>query len=138
MALADAFMFRAVVPRGQTALVAATTALERIRDFAPRAVFDEILFRLLLMTALVWVFARLPGQSRYWLAIAAAAILYVPLHPAWLADPGVLLLAREAALHVAAGILWGWLYWRHGLLAAIAGHLAAHLSLQPLLGLFFG
>ncbi|WP_316399143.1 hypothetical protein [Bradyrhizobium sp. 33ap4] len=42
------------------------------------------------------------------------------------------------ALHGCGGLLWGYLYWRHGLAASIAGHVSAHLSLQPLLGFLFG
>jgi hypothetical protein len=48
-----------------------------------------------------------------------------------------LTVVREVALDGTAGVLWGYLYWRHGLGASIAGHLSAHLSLQPLLSLFF-
>lgn len=40
-------------------------------------------------------------------------------------------------LHGTAGILWGYLYWRHGLVSAITGHISAHLSLEPLLNLLF-
>jgi hypothetical protein len=40
-------------------------------------------------------------------------------------------------LHGAAGILWGYLSWRLGQIAADVGHVSAHLSLQPLLSLFF-
>lgn len=31
------------------------------------------------------------------------------------------------------GAVWGWLYWRHGFLAALAGHGLSHLLLDPLL-----
>jgi hypothetical protein len=140
MAAADAFLFRAAVPAGQTAFVATTSALDRIAYFAPRAVLDEILFRLLLLSALIRVLAggaRPPPAARCWIAIVAGSAIYLLFHPAWLATPEPLVLAREAALHLSAGILWGYLYWRQGLLAAITAHVGAHLSLQPLLGLFF-
>jgi hypothetical protein len=42
-------------------------------------------------------------------------------------------LLREVTLHGAAGVLWGWIYWRYGWLSGLTGHLCAHLSLQPLL-----
>jgi hypothetical protein len=46
--------------------------------------------------------------------------------------PSALTVLREVMLH-GAGILWGYLYWRYGLVAAITGHISAHLSLEPLL-----
>jgi hypothetical protein len=48
-----------------------------------------------------------------------------------------LTVVREIILHEAAGILWGYLYWRHGLIVAIAGRISAHVSLEPLLSLLF-
>jgi len=31
------------------------------------------------------------------------------------------------------GCVWGWLYWRHGWLAAVAGHVLTHPVLDPVL-----
>jgi hypothetical protein len=148
MAVADAFLFRAVVPASQTMMVDEANAVQRIALFVPLAVLDEIEFRLLLMSAVVWLLTistegRDPVSPRrnlrFWVAIIAVAIIYLPLHPTYLASLGPLtpmLASREVALHVAAGILWGYLYWRSGLVASIAGHVSAHLTLQPLLGHF--
>ena len=41
----------------------------------------------------------------------------------------VLTVVREIMLHGFAGILWGYLYWRYGLVAAMIGHISAHVSL---------
>ena len=41
--------------------------------------------------------------------------------------------ARELLLHGGQGVLCGWLYWRHGWLAGVTGHICAQLALQPLL-----
>jgi Type II CAAX prenyl endopeptidase Rce1-like len=106
---------------------------------------EEILLRLGLMTLLVWVGARLttarrPPDAVYWTGNVLAAILFglgqlpataalVPLTP--------LVVARALALNGIAGIVFGWLYWRHGLLAAIVAHFAADLILHviaPMLG----
>jgi hypothetical protein len=143
MALADATIFRSVIPPSQTALLAGTTAAERIIAFLPFAVLDELVFRLVLMTALVWIFTKLsdPRARRYWEAIVIVALIYLPLHPGYLASLGPItsmVATRELFLHVFVTALWGYLYWKHGLAASIAGHMAAHLSLQPLLGWFFG
>ena len=148
MGSADVFVFRAVVPASQRAVVATTSAIQRIAFFAPLALLDEIAFRLLLMSALVWLLTctKAPfgpvcpsGDFRVWTAIIAVAVIYMPLHPAYLASLDLLaplVVAREVALHISAGILWGYLYWRYGLVSAIAGHIGAHVALQPLLGYF--
>jgi Type II CAAX prenyl endopeptidase Rce1-like len=149
MAVADEFVFRAVVPQWQIVMIKETTAIQRITLLAPLALLDEIAFRLLFMSALVWLLtlgtdlydpAGAGRRARFWVAIIAVATIYVPLHPAYLTSLGPLttmVAVREAALHTAAGVLWGYLYWRYGFLAAAAGHISAHVTLQPLLGEFF-
>src|SRR4051812_26589325 len=62
MAGADALLFRSVVPPAQSALVAATSAIERIALFALPAIVDELEFRLVVMTALVWLFVTVAGR----------------------------------------------------------------------------
>lgn len=77
--------------------------------------------------------------AAWWTAIALVALVAYPLSALgyfraldWTAPTAV----REAVLHGGAGLLWGWLCRRHGWLAGLAGHLAAHLALQPLLELW--
>jgi hypothetical protein len=141
MALADTLVFRGAVPGSQAALVATSSVLQRIAFFARGAVIDELEFQLVLMTALVWLFialARTVRGSCYWIAILSVAFIAYPLfHLAYLAslDFTALVVLREIALHGAAGVLWGYLYWRHGFVAAALGHVSAHIALEPLLGL---
>ncbi|MGY4168174.1 hypothetical protein [Bradyrhizobium sp. USDA 4529] len=103
-----------------------------------------MIFRLIVMSALVWLFAIAAGRPRlwcYWGAILRAALVAYPLY--YLSylmtlDPTPLSWVREVALYGCGGLLWGYLYWRLGLAASIVGHVSAHLSLQPLLGFLFG
>jgi hypothetical protein len=141
MALADRFLFSTVVPEFQISFVKASSAPQRLVFYAQVVVFEEIAYRLLVLTTLVWAAVALSGTIRpwcYWVAILTTALVLYPLgHLAYLASlpPTTLSVAREIALHGSAGILWGYLYWRYGLLASIGGHVAAHLSLQPLLSI---
>jgi hypothetical protein len=140
MALADATMFRSIVPSSQTAFVAGSSALLRIAYFAPQALLDELEFRLIAMSALAWLLTALLGLRplAYWIAILVTALVIYPISQhTYLATlaPSFLTIAREILLHGGAGILWGWLYWRHGLVASMVGHVSAHLALQPLLTL---
>lgn len=141
MALADSFVFPGIVPTVLVAVTASTSALDRVAYFAPLAMNDELMFRLVVMSALVWVLVAVAGKRDwcYWAAILITALVVYPaLHPAYLSvlTPSMPTFTREITLHGAAGILWGYIYWRYGLVASIVGHVSAHLSLQPLLSAF--
>ena len=140
MALADHFVFASAVPAVQRILLAQNSLSERLAFFARGALLDELEYRLIALTALAWGLASLakrPAPAAIWAAIVLTALVVYPLGN-WsyfrALDPTVMSLLRELALHGGAGVLWGWLYWRHGWLSGLAGHIAAHLSLQPLLG----
>jgi len=141
MVLADATVLHGAVPEVQRQLVADAPLLLRLAFAWRGALFDEVVLRLGVVTALVWIGQAgvgLAGWRARWPAILAAAFLAWPLtvlpylsHLHWDVVTGL----REVLLHGAAGTLWGWLYCRHGWLAGLSGHWAAHLVLQPLLGI---
>jgi hypothetical protein len=140
MALADGTVFAAVVPEVQHWMLGTMDLGQRLAFAARGVVFDEIVLRFGVLAALVWALARVRGRTddaTWWVAILIVALAVYPLS-AWsyfsALDWSGLTVAREVLLHGGAGALWGWLCWRHGWLAGLAGHLAAHLSLQPLLG----
>jgi hypothetical protein len=142
MAVSDAVLFRSVIPVSQETLISSFSAIDRIAYFTPLAVIDELEFRLVVMSALAWLLtaAGLRRPWCFWAAILVTAlVIYPALHLAYLSalEPTPLTVAREIMLHGFAGILWGYLYWRYGLIAAMIGHISAHVSLQPMLGLFF-
>ncbi|MBA2459265.1 MAG: CPBP family intramembrane metalloprotease [Gemmatimonadales bacterium] len=97
---------------------------------------EEILLRWGLMTVLVWLL-RLPRRGQgapppvhMWLAILASALLFGAGHlPAAAALVGELtreIVAFVVGANTAFGILFGYLYWRYGLEAAMVAHGAAH------------
>lgn len=141
MALADHVFFAGAVPAVQRIALAQEPLAARLLLHARGALLDEIAYRLIALTALAWALAslvkwRVPGV--HWAAIVLTALMVYPLgNMAYFRalDPGALTVLRELALHGGAGVVWGWLYWRHGWLSGLTGHIAAHLSLQPLLGL---
>jgi hypothetical protein len=64
------------------------------------------------------------------LAVVAQALILAPQ----LAMPADLTGLTYCALrYVAPGVLWGWLLWRHGFVAALLGHTLTHPMLDPLL-----
>ena len=95
------------------------------------AIAEELEFRLVLATLVAWiallVLSRLgrPSPSiAIWVGILASALCFGLAHVGNLPNvPHPYL--RAVTLDGVAGIVLGWLYWRRGLEAAIAAHLAA-------------
>jgi len=140
MAMADHYLFAGAVPAVQRITLAQNALSERLIYYARGAVLDELEYRLIALTAIAWGLASLakrPAPAAVRAAILLTALVAYPLGN-WAyfqsLDPTAMTVARELALHGGAGVLWGWLYWRHGWLSGLTGHVAAHLSLQPLLG----
>ena len=139
MSLADATLFRSVMPAVQHQLAAEWSLPERLTRFALGAVEDELVLRLggvslILVVLVAWRGVRTPRLDAVAVALAAGALWPLWVWP-YLADldwTGLTVL-REVGLHVGAGAVWGWLYCRHGWMAGVIGHVSAHLMLQPLL-----
>lgn len=104
------------------------------------AIDEEILLRLGLMTVLVWLITRVtrassPRALEVWAANLLCAVFFglghlpataaiLPLTP--------LVISRAIVLNGLAGIAFGWLYWRRGLLAAMAAHFASDVVLHAI------
>src|SRR5207244_8185742 len=89
---------------------------------------EEILLRLGVMTLLVWLIWRItrrhgrPGPGVIWTANVLAAVLFGLGHlPATAAvlPLTALVIVRAIVLNGLAGVVFGWLYWRRGLLVAM-------------------
>ena len=100
---------------------------------------EELLLRWGLMTAVAWLAWRLFQSRRgavrpvlMWLAIAASAVLFGAGHlPVAFFLAGSLnaqLVAYVVGLNAAFGLLFGWLFWRWGLEAAMIAHATTHLA----------
>jgi membrane protease YdiL (CAAX protease family) len=101
-------------------------------------VTEELLLRWGLMTALVWCAWRFLQQRRgpvragyVWLAIAVSAVMFAAGHlPAASFLIGALtmpIVVFVIGVNTAFGLLFGYLYWRHGLEAAMIAHAVTHL-----------
>jgi len=141
-AIADGVLFRAQVPAAQIASVVGIPAWQRIVVLVPLVVVDELVYRFGLLSAFVSILSAFrtasgkPTAQMFIVAIVADAVAYVVLHFAHLTGGTLLtpsIVAREVAVHVFAGCLWGLLCWRHGLATAIFAHASAHVALQPVL-----
>lgn len=101
---------------------------------------EELLMRLFLLSLVAWLLGKslktsngIPSPGAFWLAIVIVAIAFALGHlPATAAITPItqLLVVRTLVLNGIAGIAFGYLYWRHGLEAAVSGHMGAHLIMQ--------
>lgn len=104
---------------------------------------EEVLCRLLIVSAVVWLASKVAGRPAgpvvWTVAILIAALLFGLGHiPA--ADALGLLedkvdVARILVVNGVGGMVFGLLFWRNGLEWAVIAHAAAHLPLQLLPGL---
>jgi hypothetical protein len=101
---------------------------------------EELLMRLFLVSLAAWLLGRLfktpagmPSSGAFWAAIVLVAILFglghLPMTGAMTPLTQVLVV-RALVLNGVAGVAFGYLYWRHGLEAAMLGHMSAHLVMQ--------
>jgi len=99
---------------------------------------EELLMRLGLMTLLAWAGAKVTGQERpgggaMWTANVLAALLFGAGHLptlAALAPLTAIVVVRTVLLNAIAGVAFGRLYLRHGLLAAMVAHFSADIVLH--------
>jgi len=101
---------------------------------------EELLMRWGLMSLLVWLGWRLlglrtsdgrPKNGLVWFAIGVAAVLFGIGHlPALAAAVPMtpVLVARTIALNSLGGLVFGWLFWRRSLEAAMVSHASAHIA----------
>jgi membrane protease YdiL (CAAX protease family) len=101
-------------------------------------VAEEVWVRLGLMTVIVWLLvraSRLPDArpSVVWTANVLAAAAFGLLHLPQLAQYGaasVMGISGTMLGNGIVGVAFGWLYWRHSLLAAMLGHFSVDLVLH--------
>lgn len=109
-------------------------------------IVEEVLYRLLLVSALVWLLARCNRRvARPWmfvLAIVLAALLFGAGHLSAAHAAGLLgtplLVARIVLLNAVVAVVFGGLFWKYGLEHAMLAHFCADLVLHVALPLAGG
>ena len=109
---------------------------------------EEILLRLLVMSFFAWLGRFVsktqegkPTSAVFWIANILAAVLFglghlpatatiLPLTP--------LVVTRAILLNGIGGVIFGWLYWKRGLEAAMVSHFSADIVLHVLFVLIIG
>ena len=115
---------------------AAQFAMPIVTKLLYGGVVEELMLRWGLMSLLVlvaWKLARTPTPrpTAYWTAIVLAALVFaaghLPALYALVAQPRPALIAAVVVGNAVPGVLFGWLFWRRGLEAAVLAHALAHL-----------
>lgn len=106
-------------------------------------IIEEVLMRLGVMTLMVWVLWKIRGALAPWMyvvAIGVSALLFaaghLPITFQLLCQPGsdcTPLVVRALLLNGIGGVGFGYLYWRHGLGAAMVAHMLTHVLMQLVL-----
>ena len=107
---------------------------------------EEILMRLFLLNLFVWLFSKIikKGDTKQnrpiiWVSIIIAAIIFGAGHlpaTAAIAPLTPLIILRAFLLNGAGGIVFGWLFWKRGLLSAMIAHFSADIILHVLFVVF--
>lgn len=102
---------------------------------------EEIMMRWGLVSLFAWAGTRLthahePGSPIYWLAVLLAAVLFALGHLPVLfelaPDPSQALVLAVLIANGVPGVMFGWLFWKRGLEAAMIAHALAHIIAELL------
>jgi len=109
-------------------------------------IVEEILIRLFLMSVMVWVFGFIwrptngkPSATAVWVAIIVSAVLFGLGHlpaTALLVELTPIVVLRAIVLNGIGGLVFGWLFWKRGLMTAMLAHFSADIVLQVVLPVF--
>jgi hypothetical protein len=104
---------------------------------------EELLMRYGLMTLFVWVAFKITKKLSagvYWTGIVLATLLFAvghfPVVFTVVPNPSPMLLLYILLGNSVAGLIFGWLYWKKGLEAAMIAHMFAHIVMMAGEGIF--
>lgn len=99
---------------------------------------EEVLLRVFAMSVIVLAVSRLAPaalsrNAHVWTGIIGATLLFGAMHlpqAASFARLDLAMVSTVLGLNGLAGVLFGWLYWKHGIIAAMASHIALDVVLK--------
>lgn len=129
-------------PRIEREIVALTEYLRLEMGLLTRVlmggVYEEILYRWGLMGLFAWIGTKLMGTTTpavMWGSNLVAAILFGLAHLPGAAALGFrpprTLVSMSLTINIVGGMVFGWLFWRYGLFAAMLAHALFHIIFLP-------
>ena len=135
--LLDCFVFRSLLSESYAAFLHRPLG-ERLQYFMLRAFNENVIYRLWLFSALVWLAGRLRGVAplpgaAVVLAMVASQMVNIGSNVVALAStpPSPLVLTYDALRYVVPGVVWAILFRRNGFAVAEIASVGCHLFLQP-------
>ncbi|WP_068090999.1 hypothetical protein [Novosphingobium rosa] len=137
----DGVLMRPMVPPGALAFVH-TPLPGRLAVYMARAFNESVIYRLFLFGGLIALLrSSRPLSPAMVLALALLAqMVNIALNVA-LIEPGPVsgaMLLYWSLRYVLPGVVWGWLYWRHGFVTTEIASTGVHVFLQPAVGWVLG
>ncbi|MDR3012369.1 MAG: CPBP family intramembrane metalloprotease [Chitinispirillales bacterium] len=129
-----AWVFNMIIPHEFEALGSLEVTL--LVRFGYGGITEELLLRFGVMTLLVWIMSKLIKKLNnpiYWIAIVISTLLFAlghfPVAFAAISAPSLTLLTYILIGNSVGGLVYGWLYWKKGLEAAIIAHIFTHVAI---------
>jgi hypothetical protein len=100
-------------------------------------IVEEVLMRWGLMSLLAWLLQLiLPPTAGMWTAIVITGVIFglghIPSYAAAGCEKSPALITTQIVLNLWAGVIFGYLFWQYGLLAAMVSHVLFHLIWYPI------
>jgi hypothetical protein len=147
VAIVDGFLFRGFLSTDYVQIFSTVGLVGRLLYFMPRAYNENLIYRWCVMSTLIWIIGSLwhdahhrPADGAYWLGIVLAQVINISINVVASSHEPVTpgLLFYDGVRYIVPGVIWGYLYWRHGFVAAEIASVGTHPLLQPALGFLLG
>ncbi|WP_158915506.1 hypothetical protein [Caulobacter sp. S45] len=140
-ALSD-WLMRSSLHANYAQSMASSPLAPRLIEYILRAFNENIMYRLFLGSLLVWVIGGVwkasdgcPAAGAYWTGFALSQAINVWVNVTSLAPLTPLAVLHDGLRYFAPGMVWSWLYWRHGFQSNEIACTSVHLFFQPLVTL---
>lgn len=142
VAILDGLLCRGLLADSYVQLLTKVGLGTRLLYFMLRAFNENIIYRLFVMSTLVWILGMFwhepdlrPASGAFWIAIVLAQVINISINVVATSvgpvTPAVL--GYDAIRYIVPGVIWGYLYWRYGFVTAEIASVGTHPFLQPLL-----
>ena len=132
------WMFRPFLHESYVEVMSAPLGL-RLALYMLRAFNENILYRLFLGSVLIWLIGQAwkradgrPAEGAYWLGFALSQALNIWINVTSQGPLSALGGAHDVLRYFAPGMVWSWLYRRHGFQSNEIACTTVHLFFQPL------
>ena len=119
----------------------------RLLYFMLRAFNENVIYRLFVMSTLVWIIGALwhdahhrPTNGAFWTGIVLAQLINISINVVATSSGPITagVLFYDGIRYIVPGVIWGYLYWHHGFVTAEIASVGTHPFLQPALAYVLG